>query len=377
MKRILLISTSYPDQAEGESAAGVFVRDFARALVDADIEVEVVAPALNSNLDEEGGMRVNRFAVPKLPLSLLNPLLVPHWAAIASTLVRGGQAVMNACERRRPDHILALWALPSGVWAQSAARKYGIGYSTWALGSDIWTLGKIPVVRAYLARILRQAVHRFADGHQLAAEVERISGKSCAFLPSSRDFGGPARRTLNQFPPYRLAFLGRWHPNKGIDLLLDALVLLDDAAWGNIEAVRIHGGGLLEQQVVQGVKTLASIGRPVQVGGYLDLAGARELFDWADFVLIPSRIESIPVVFSDAMQAGRPVIATPVGDLCRLVTDLGCGVLASAVEPSAIAQAITEAVTLSPVQFMSKAAQASLAFDVRRAAKQFLTTIHS
>ncbi len=42
--------------------------------------------------------------------------------------------------------------------------------------------------------------------------------------------------------PYRLAFLGRWHPNKGTDLLLDALHQLRDEDWHRIEAVRIAGG---------------------------------------------------------------------------------------------------------------------------------------
>ena len=38
-----------------------------------------------------------------------------------------------------------------------------------------------------------------------------------------------------------------------------------------------------------------------------------------DALIIPSRIESIPVVLSDAAQAGCPIVATEVGDMGRLL----------------------------------------------------------
>lgn len=377
MKSLLLVTTSYPVQGEGEAAAGTFVRDFAHALRREGLAVSLAVPAERSSEGEERGLFVKRFKVPRLPLSLLNPLRPIDWATIYQTLSAGAKAVDQICQQRRPDHILALWALPSGAWARAAARKYGMRYSIWALGSDIWALGKIPVLRHYLVSVLNDAAHRFADGYQLAADVEALAGKLCDFLPSSRDFGAPAPRTPSNSPPYRLAFLGRWHPNKGVDLLIDALKLLDEAAWSNIQQVRIHGGGPLEHAVRQGVDALAKAGRPVQVGGYLDLAGGRELFNWADFILIPSRIESIPVVFSDAMQARRPVIATPVGDMKKLVKDLNCGVTASTVDAAGISLAITEGVLRSSGYFASNLAKASMDFEVSKTAKQIIRILSS
>lgn len=377
MKSLLLVTTSYPVQGEGEAAAGTFVRDFAHALRREGVAVSMAVPAERSSQEEEQGLWVKRFKVPRLPLSLLNPLRPIDWPAIYRTLSVGARAVDQICEQRRPDHILALWALPSGAWARAAAQKYGMRYSIWALGSDIWALGKIPVLRHYLGSVLNDAARRFADGYQLAADVEALAGKPCDFLPSSRDFGAPAPRAPSDSPPYRLAFLGRWHPNKGVDLLIEALKLLDETAWSNIQQVRIHGGGPLEQAVRQGVDALVKAGRPVQLGGYLDLAGARELFNWTDFVVIPSRIESIPVVFSDAMQARRPVILTPVGDMGRLVKQLGCGIMAATVSADGIARAIVEGVTQSSKSFTSGLGKASTHFEINRAAKQFLKTVSS
>ncbi|MPT43185.1 MAG: glycosyltransferase [Klebsiella sp.] len=62
----------------------------------------------------------------------------------------------------------------------------------------------------------------------------------------------------------------------------------------------------------------------------------------ADCLLIPSRIESIPVVFSDAMKLGRPVVSMPVGDLPQLVGS-GVGILARQVSSQAFASATVAA----------------------------------
>jgi glycosyltransferase involved in cell wall biosynthesis len=375
MKRILLVTTSYPDIGEGKAAAGVFVRDFAHALASAGVAVEVVAPANSAGQMLDGGVTETRFAVPRLPLSLLRPNHFQDWPAIFSTLAQGRQAVMAACAHRRPDHILALWALPSGAWAQTAAKRFGIGYSTWALGSDIWSLGKIPLLRQYLGRVMRHAQYRFADGFQLSEDVEAICGRECEFLASSRDFGAPSSRAVGAAPPYRLAFLGRWHENKGIDLLLEALEGLSQQDWARIAAVKLYGGGPMEVQVRARAQALLRNGRPVEVGGYLDLEGARELFGWTDYVLIPSRIESIPVVFSDAMQARRPVIATPVGDLPQLVQATGCGQLAKGANADSIVQAIQRAIRLDVTGFGEGIARAVEQFDVNLSAKKFLKDI--
>lgn len=372
MRRVLLVTTSYPEHEEGEAAAGVFVRDFACAMLEAGVSIEVIAPAMVANFQDEGGVTVTRFAVPRLPLSLLNPMHIQDWKAIFTTLAQGARAVSDLCSRRRPDHILALWALPSGAWALRASRIFGIPYSTWALGSDIWTLGSIPVLRQYLAHVMRNADHRFSDGYQLAGDVTQICGCPCAFLPSSRNFGPSGLRTINVAPPYRFAFLGRWHSNKGVDMLLGALSRLDNAVWLRIEAVRIHGGGPLERQVHDSVAKLVAAGRPVEIGGYLDLAGARALFEWTDFVVIPSRIESIPVVFSDAMQARRPVIATPVGDLPQLISSLKCGVLARSADEAGIAEAIRQAVDTPSHEYEQGLTNYALAFDVLSAVRSFL-----
>ncbi len=305
-----------------------------------------------------------RFAVPRLPLSLLDARNPAHFPAIVRTLKAGQRAVEEVVAERAVRRLLAFWALPSGYWALRAARKRGIPFSTWALGSDIWTLGRIPVVRGILRKVLREAEHCFADGIGLCGDVQRISGRECRFLPSCRRLEAPRQRPLSSNPPYRLAFIGRWHRNKGADLLLDALERLTDEDWCRIECVRIAGGGPLERLVLQRAARLVSAGRPVQMLGFVDRRAAAQLLDWTDYVLIPSRLESIPLIFSDAMQAHRPVICTPAGDLPSLLDQYRVGVLAPEVDMNAFVAALRSGLSLNPTSFGSEFERACGDFDV-------------
>jgi len=339
---IVLVTTSFPTCLAGSEAAGSFVSDFALELANS-CEVAVVAPGSSEEIQQEHeGMRIFRYRAPRQPLSTLRPSNPLHWRAIATTLWSGKRTTLHAAREIDADCILALWALPSGYWARNAASKLNIPYATWALGSDIWSLGRLPVVRTLLASVMAEAALRFADGYGLSDEVEKICGRSCKFLPSARQL--PAcGLPLTHKPPYRLAFLGRWHPNKGIDLLLDALDQLPDEDWSRIDMVRIAGGGPLEPLVQKKVEIIKRRGHPILLEGYKDTLEATELLLWSDLVMIPSRIESIPVIFSDALQARRRTMATPVGDFPRLATDPDIGnllTLTKAASASSIAQTL-------------------------------------
>jgi len=363
LTHIVVISTSYPDKGDGEEAAGSFVADVVQELA-TRVKVTVVAPGDSDRTEQQGMLTVVRFRAPRRPLSLLKISNPAHWKSILATLRAGARAVDLVTRSGGVDHLLALWALPSGYWARSMWRKRGIPYSVWALGSDIWGVGTFPVVKSVLRRVLIDARWRFADGYLLKKSVEAICGRECTFLPSARRLPCGISKSLASESPYSLAYLGRWHPNKGVDLLLGALELLADDDWARISEVRIYGGGPLEPLVSKGCDRLVGAGRPVSRGGYLNKNGAADLLRWADYLIIPSRIESIPVVFSDAMQARCPVVCTPVGDLPRLLRQYRVGVCAHDVSSRALAAGIRVLLHKSPNEFAASLESASKDFRV-------------
>jgi glycosyltransferase involved in cell wall biosynthesis len=374
MEHIVLLTTSFPDRQPGSEAAGSFVADFAAELSQY-VSVTVLAPGTRTSTESQESLTISRFAVPSLPLSLLKLSDPTDWINIARTFRAGQQAMDRISSEKQIDHTLALWALPSGYWARKTWKKHRVRYSIWALGSDIWTLGKIPVIKSFLSTVLRDSYKCFADGYLLKQDVESLSGRACEFLPSVRKLPVLERSRFAANPPYRLAFLGRWHPNKGIDLLLDSLHLLREEDWRNIREIRICGGGPLEKIVKSACANYQSSGRPVFNYGYLDKTKAAELLAWADYLIIPSRVESIPVVFSDAMQAQCPVIATPVGDLPRLVKDYKVGILASDVSAKALADSLRKTLQASPRSFQLGLINAQPHFNVRNTIQHFRNSV--
>lgn len=363
---IVLVTTSFPIKGDGSEAAGSFVSDLADALAQ-HVPVRVVAPGTRSVREVWAlNVEVFRYAAPDQPLSTLKPWRPRDLRALVGVLRAGARATRDAANAGPTAHMLALWVLPSGGWARRVSRATGVPYSVWALGSDIWSLGRMPGVRSILRGVIRCATSRYADGLQLGEDAARISGLPFAFLPSTRRLEGRRTRMLASAPPYRFLFLGRWHPNKGIDLLLDALGLLDDSDWSRIAEVHIAGGGPMEAFVRDRVRMMQVAGRPLRLSGFLDRAQATAALSEADYLLLPSRIESIPVVFSDAMKMRLPVISMPVGDLPGLIAGHGTGTVAREITAVAFAQALRDGMALAPCHASVALAEMDARFDLDR-----------
>ena len=373
---VLVITTSYPLARDGSEAAGAFVSDFAAELA-THLPTRVVGPGRSETV-ETGQIPIWRFDAGSKPLSLLNPGNPLDWLAILRTLRSLRRQVTEACADGRVKHIIALWVLPSGWVARSAASKHGISYSVWALGSDVWSLGRIPLVRRALANVGASAALAFADGLQLARDAEALCGRRFEFLPSSRKLIGARTQTRRLSPPYRLLFLGRWHPNKGIDLLLDALCQLNDHDWAHIDSVHIAGGGPLRASVESFVARLQEAQRPLQLSGFLGQDSAEHALAQCDYVIIPSRKESIPVVFSDALHYGCRIVATPVGDLPHLINSHDVGVVAKDVSATALVEAISTAVRMR-FDANDRAAHDDLRkqFDIAASGAKFVSSIET
>ena len=376
MTHIAIVTTSFPTDNSGAEAAGTFVADFADEL-SSRAEVTVLAPGRNHQIEDNKSYKTIRFAVPRLPLSLLSPLNPADWFYIYQT-IKSGQHVIKESYLKSPyDYIFALWTLPSGYWAWQMMRRHHIHYSIWALGSDIWSLGKLPIVRSVLKKVLQDSQICFADGYQLKKDVELMAGRECRFLASTRKLDVTHKKCTRTNPPYRLTFIGRWHFNKGVDLLIDGLARLEKCDWEKIEEILICGGGPLQEKIFQSVEKLQKQGHPVVTKGYQNKLQATEILLKSDYVLIPSRKESIPIIFSDALQCGVPVVTTHVGDFPLLLNKYKAGILASGVSSLSYCMAIKKSLDTSPEEFKVGLGLAAKEFNMSSIVDYFMESIDS
>jgi glycosyltransferase involved in cell wall biosynthesis len=271
----------------------------------------------------------------------------------------------------KPYHTLAVWALPSGVWALFLKWVHGTPYSTWSLGSDIWSYRQNFFTRNLLRLILHEADHRYADGYQLKADVAAIAKKPCDFLATSRSLPIEAEvKTDIKKNKKNYLFIGRYHSNKGPDVLLAAVNELKSASKKKAH-FHLFGGGQLTADLKNYIHK-HGLGDTVTLNGYIDPAGAAAYLKACNALIIPSRIESIPVVLSDALKAGSRIIATDVGDMGYLLRKYRAGVVVPAESPGKLAQAIEDDMSLPLDNFAQGRRELLKLFDVSEAVVKFV-----
>lgn len=327
--KVVVATSSFPlHPDDSAAAAGLFIRDFVEEAALQGHDVRVLTQARRGEpgapVQDPPGVRVVRYPWRgDAPLSTLRRSSPRDLLAIGSVLAGGFRALDRLVAAERPDRVVAMWAVPAGLFARRERRRRGIPYRVWVLGSDLWDYGRHPLTRAFVRRVLHDAEHVYADGLALAAEAERIGEVSCAFLPSSRTLARGQRAPVLEPGRRHFVFIGRLHPNKGIDLLIEAVAGL---APERRAALRLHvfGDGPL-REVLEADVARRDLGGCVRLAGYAGREEATAMLEHAHALVIPSRVESIPLVLSDAAQAGCPIVATDVGDMGRVLREHGAG----------------------------------------------------
>ena len=139
---------------------------------------------------------------------------------------------------------------------------------------------------------------------------------------------------------FRLLYLGRLHPKKGIENLLSACKRLkdhSDLTW----SLTLAGTG--DPQYVETLRTNIEelkLGKQLQMVGAVEGKMKQNLFENSDAVVVPSHTENFGMVVAEAMAHGVPVIASK-GTPWRRVEEMGCGMWVDN-DPESLAKAIEQ-----------------------------------
>ncbi len=188
-----------------------------------------------------------------------------------------------------------------GLRAGALAPSAGPLVVTWhnALQNDA-LLGRL--VQRHVARRATVTLVASAD---LLDVARRVGAPDVRLAPVAAPAVHPTGNDPGLGHPLVLA-VGRLHPQKGYDVLLEALPLLGDAV------VAVAGDGPLAAELRARAPQVRWLGRRTDVA---------DLYAAADVVVLPSVWEARSLTAQEALRAGRPLVATDVGGLRELVGD--------------------------------------------------------
>lgn len=226
---------------------------------------------------------------------------------------------------------------------------------------------------ALLARVLRMPdVVVVLAQCELVAYRRFIPGQDVVLLPNGIDC-----RPFNRVPtvnspggPLRLTYIGRLAREKGLYETLQAVRLAQEL--GADCRIVIAGGGPEESRLRRYAQALG-IAHRVTFAGPVFGDDKVKVLEGSDVVMLASYAEGLPYSLLEAMAAGVPVIATPVGAIPDVVSDGIHGVIVPVRDGKAIAEALSSlAIDRERLSWMSRACRRRIraAFNIDRLSQE-------
>jgi len=357
---IVMATTSYP-RWEGDHA-GHFVASLASAIAEVGHAVTVVAPHAPSaeEAEEAGGVRVRR--VRYLPDSwerlAYGDGIVPNlkrdplaWVGVPALRRAFARAVRLEARETAADVVHAHWAPTAWLARVGRGALFGLPAVLTLHGSDV----ELARRSRMFGRILTRAL-------EPADALIVVSDEQARYLRESGEWDGPLDVIPSGVPVellererpgrdphadsatgrFTLVYVGRLIENKGVLDLIDAFGELDARRPGEARLLLV-GSGPLESRMRERV-VARGLGSRVEFLGRLPHERTVDEIASADALVLPSYAEGSPLVITEALALGTPVIGTRVGAVPELVGEDG-GVLVAAGDIGGLADALEVWVT--------------------------------
>lgn len=177
--------------------------------------------------------------------------------------------------------------------------------------------------RAAVRFFFEQAACVAATSQRLASWVHSVAPEAqVTFLPSPVPMPKIEEGTAR---PNLVLFLGALEPSKGIYDLLEAVSQLRHA----VPDVRLVCAGTGNRGAVVRYAERLGIADAVKFTGGVGPSGKRALLESAAAYALPSYSEGMPVSLLEAMAAGVPAVASPIGGIPEVIVDGVSGFLAA------------------------------------------------
>lgn len=338
----ILILNHFPLEGSG---SGIYTKNLARELSEMGHTVKVVFPEIEAVHFDEFETRVILFKGPETKSPELDynfPCFTSHPRSVNTYYELSDEQLeeyvqkfvdvtKEEVEHFKPDviHAQHLWITPY------AASLTGVPYIVTAHGTDLKGFVKDDRYHKYALEGAAKAKKIITISEQVDEEVSTLYGvpeDKKALVLNGYDENLFKVKPLNRFkvlndfnlslePDYVVSFAGKLTHFKGVDVLLKAARIYDNAIDGEVLTLIAGNGELYEE--LNRLKMELKLDH-VKFLGHVNQNQLVDLYNIADVSTVPSRTEPFGLVAIEALACGTPVVGTDQGGLPDfLIKDVG------------------------------------------------------
>jgi glycosyltransferase involved in cell wall biosynthesis len=262
------------------------------------------------------------------------------------TIIHDMLLIFRTIKNVKPDVIICHYifnALPLLIFK----KLFNYRLFTFAIGSDVNLHKRWGWVKKI---VYRGSDIIFAVAHDLKNKIEEENGCTVIVVPSGVDTSFFKAINSKVFLRKKwdvkiddivILTVAKLNKRKGIHLLLKSLKIIN-----NYKIKLLIAGTGRERTSLNKLVSKLQL-KNISFLGFREEQELLELYNLADFFILPSFSEGLPVTLLEAMACGCVPITTDVGDIREVVIDGFNGFIITPIEPEKIAETVMKVISLS------------------------------
>ena len=307
--RFLLVNFEYPPIGGG---AGRVTQILAEELEKAGHEVVILTSKYRekSGVTKKGNISIHR--IWALRKHFDRTKFIEMFSFIVSAVFK----LKSIVKGYSIDSAIIFFSIPCGPVGLALKKFHDVPYVVSMHGMDVpgadKTLNTVhKIVAPARRKVLKESLANVAVSRSFKKQSESVDKLPVEYIPNGvrTDFFKPVEELQSKDEYFRMIFVGRFHPVKNLEYLLERLKEICDIN-KRIKLMMVGNGPLMER--LKELSHELGIDDNIEWYPWVDQKELVRLYNKADCFVLLSHYEGMPLTALEAMSCGLPIVASKV-----------------------------------------------------------------